>query len=311
MGAKNQLTSLIGGASRGRVSAFLAASYAENTRRAYADAVKHFKRWGGRIPATPLQVARYAASYAGKMAYATLQQRLAGIHRAHLAKDLRSPVRSELVRATMKGIARSYPTKQRQMKPVLKKHLIAMMRHMKGIRGARDRALILLGFVGGFRRSELVALTVSDFRWARGGLIVTLRRSKTDQEGQGREVSIPGLKGTLCAVKAVRNWLRMAGIEDGAVFRPINRHGQVVAKTLSGEAVNLVVRRYAGLIGLDPDEYGGHSLRAGLVTAAALAGSAAWEIRRQTGHKSDAVLARYIREEGRFETHVAKRIFSE
>ena len=309
MGGSSDLTALIGGTSRAKVNAFLAASYAESTRRAYRSALKDFKRWGGKIPSTPIQVARYAAACAGKIAYATLQQRIAAIHREHLAGDFKSPVKAELVRATIKGIARTYPTKQRQMKPLLKQDLLLISKHMKGLRGSRDRALILLGFMGGFRRSELVAVTMADLEWVKGGLIVCIRRSKTDQEGHGREVSIPSINGPLCAVKAVRTWIRNADIESGPLFRPIDQRGTIGREKLSGEAVATVIRQYVSKIGLDPSLYGGHSLRAGLITAAALAGSAAWEIRRQTGHKSDAVLARYIRDDRIFEGNVASRIF--
>ncbi len=298
------------GAKGSSFSKYLAASYAENTTAAYAADVTHFKRWGGRIPSTENQVARYVAAYAGTFAHATLARRLAGLHREHLARGLRSPVRSELVRKTMKGVSRVYLRKQRKAKPILKEHLAAMVRKMKGFRGARDRALMLVGFMGGFRSAELVALNVDDVEFARQGIVINVRRSKTDQEGVGRSVQIPKLRGALCAVRALRAWLDVAEIEQGALFRGINRHSSLSVKRLTREAVGGLLKAYVGRIGLDPHGFSSHSLRAGLVTSAAKAGAAAWQIRRTTGHKSDAVLAGYIRESGRFTNNVAKMIFA-
>jgi len=310
MGKHNELAMLLGTTPKGAsFRKYLIASYARNTKRAYECDVAHFKGWGGKIPATEVQVAKYVAAHAGKLAYATLQRRLAGIHREHLARGFRSPARTELVRATMKGIARVYTRKQRQMLPLLKEHLAAIARRTRGLTGVRDRALLLVGFMGGFRCSELVALDAEDVQFAKGGMQVRLRRSKTDQEGEGREVPIPRLRGPLCAVRALQAWLDAASIENGALFRPVNRHMRVASKRLSSDAVGTIVKRCVKGIGLDPTGYSAHSLRAGLVTSAARAGAAAWQIKKQTGHKSDHVLAGYIRDSGRFEDNVARMIF--
>ncbi len=310
MGKHNELALLLGTTSRrAPFRKYLMASYAQSTKRAYQCDVARFRRWGGRIPATDVQIAKYLAAHAGKLAYATLQRMLAGIHREHLARGLRSPVRTELVRATMKGIARVYTRKQRQVRPLLKEHLEAIARRMRGLKGTRDRALLVVGFMGGFRRSELVALDVEDIEFAKGGMMVRLRRSKTDQEGEGREVPIPKLRGALCALRALRAWLNASGIGDGALFRPVNRHGHVANRRLSSDAVGTIVKRHVKRIGLDAKDYSGHSLRAGLVTSAARAGAAAWQIKRQTGHKSDQVLAGYIRDSGKFDDNVARMIF--
>ena len=306
----NELAKLLGATPRAAsFRKYLVASYAESTKESYAGDVAHFKHWGGKVPSTPTQVAKYVAAYAGKLAYATIQRRLAGIHREHLARGYRSPVRAELVRATMKGVGRVYSRRQRKMQPVLKEQLMAMMKYMRGVVGARDRALITIGFMGGFRKSELVALNVEDVQRVKSGLVVALRRSKTDQEGQGREVAIPKTTGATCACRALRAWLDVSGIGAGAIFRPIDRHGNVRPKRLSGYAVGSIVKRYVKRIGLDPALYGGHSLRAGLVTSAARAGAAAWQIKKQTGHKSEDVLAGYIRDADKFANNVAGLIF--
>jgi integrase len=223
----------------------------------------------------------------------------------------KSPIKNELVRATLRGIARVYGRKQRQKRPLLKEHLVEIVRRMRGLKGVRDRALLLVGFMGGFRCSELVALDAEDVQFAKEGMLVQLRRSKTDQEGEGREVPIPKLLGALCALRALRAWLDASGIEGGALFRAVNRHGRVAKKRLSSDAVGTIVKRHIKRIGLDAKEYSGHSLRAGLVTSAVRAGAAAWQIKRQTGHKSDQVLAGYIRDSGKFDDNVARVIFKQ
>ena len=138
----------------------------------------------------------------------------------------------------------------------------------------RDRALLLLGFSGAFRRSELVALNVEDLEFTGDGLVVTQRRGKTNQEGAGRKIGIPfGGNPDTCRVRAVREWLDVAAIMSGPVFRSVNRHGQVEPARLSDKAVAIVVKRHAPGAGVDPWRYAGHSLRAGLAPAAAAAGA--------------------------------------
>ncbi len=171
-----------------------------------------------------------------------------------------------------------------------------MVAGLTGIKGLRDKALLLLGFAGAFRRSELVGLTVGDIELVKQGLVVQLRFSKTDQEGRGRKVAIPFGRGIVCPVLALQHWLEVSGITEGAIFRGVNRHGVISDTPLTAQVVALVVKERAFAAGLDPNRYSGHSLRAGLVTSAAKLGVSSWKIRQQTGHKSDAMLARYIRD---------------
>lgn len=175
--------------------------------------------------------------------------------------------------------------------------------------GKRDRALLLLGFAGAFRRSELAGLEVRDLAFAEDGLEVTLRRSKTDQEGKGSKKGIPyGSDPKTCPVRAVRAWLEASGIAEGPVFREVTRHGHVEAAPLSGRSIARVVKRSAEAAGLDPAGFSGHSLRAGLATAAAKAGKSTHAIMRQTGHKSADMVARYVREASLFEDNAAAGI---
>jgi integrase len=163
--------------------------------------------------------------------------------------------------------------------------------------GERDRALLLVCFAGAFRRSELVSLDVADVSFTRDGLVIHLRRSKTDQEGEGRTIGIPrGSRPMTCPVRALKEWLDFSGITAGPLFRPVNRHGQVLATRLSDRGVARVVQRAAAAAGLDPTDVAGHSLRAGLATSAAAAGVSERAIMAQTGHKSLPMVRRYIRD---------------
>jgi integrase len=126
--------------------------------------------------------------------------------------------------------------------------------------------------------------------------LATLRRSKTDQNGAGRKIGIPHGRGRWCPVAALEEWFAASGIGEGALFRPVDRYHRIAAKRLSGEAVCSVVRERVQAAGIDPGNYSGHSLRAGLATSAAQAGVSSWKIRQQTGHASDAMLSRYIRD---------------
>jgi integrase len=166
------------------------------------------------------------------------------------------------------------------------------------MRRARDKALLLVGFAGAFRRSELVALRCEDITQYDGGIELLLRRSKTDQEGAGRTVVIPHAKGSRCPVKALTQWLELAGISEGALFRQISRHDKVVGdKALTPQSVALVVKSAVRKMSGDDaaKDFAGHSLRAGYCTEAATVGLQPYQIREQTGHKSDTTLARYIR----------------
>lgn len=246
-------------------------------------------------------VAEYLAAMAGTLAVATLQHRLIAIHRAHTDLGLLSPVLDNLVKRTMQGIRRTLGVKQRRVTALLKDDMIAMMIHIDQqmpMRAARDKALILVGFAGAFRRSELVGLQYEDMTQYDSGVELLLRRSKTDQEGAGRTVFIPYARGSRCPVKVLMNWLALAGIDSGSLFRPINRHDQVVGrKALTPQSVALIVKASVRLMaGAEAAKMvAGHSLRAGYCTEAAIVGLQPYQIREQTGHKSDVTLARYIR----------------
>jgi integrase len=169
-------------------------------------------------------------------------------------------------------------------------------------KGLRDRALLLLGFAGAFRRSELVALNVADLQFCDDGLRVTIRRSKTDQEGLGATIAI--VRGsTACPVRAVRTWIEMAGILDGPLFRPVTRTGRVSSRRLSGRAVADLVKRYARRAGLNAADFSGHSLRSGFLTSAAARGASIFKMMDVSRHKSIDTLRGYVRDAEIFRDH--------
>ena len=174
------------------------------------------------------------------------------------------------------------------------------------VKGLRDRALLLFGFASAMRRSELVALDLDDVEQTERGLLVTLRRSKTDQEGQGHTRAIPfGRNPKLCPVQALAEWLETAGITDGKLFRSVDRHSNVNG-SMSTKAVGNVVKDYAERAGLDPADFGGHSLRAGFVTSAAESGKSTERIMDHTGHQSAAMVRVYTRRADAFTDHAGE-----
>lgn len=276
---------------------------ASNTKRAYASDWRHFSAWCevhgiSSLPSSPESVCLYLTNLASTCRVSTIQRRLAAIGQAHQAGGHESPTANILVRNLMSGIRREKGVRQHGKAPILIDDLRKMVLSLPASEaGVRDRAILLLGFAGAFRRSELVSLDCEDVAFEKEGAVITLRRSKTDQEGAGVKKAIPyGNNGATCPVLALREWLTVAGISEGAVFRGIDRHGTMTDKRLSGRAVALIVKRTAKAVGIDPERFSGHSLRAGLVTQAAINGASESSIMSQTGHKSVAMVRRYIRD---------------
>ena len=179
------------------------------------------------------------------------------------------------------------------------------------LRGQRDKAMLLIGYAGAFRRSELVGVTVADLTFYEDRVSILLPRSKTDQEGAGKTKTIAVIGGDLCPVTALRTWIATAGIEAGHVFRGIDRHGHV-HEGLNDREVARIVKKRATAAGLDPKKLAGHSLRAGFVTQNALAGIPDWKIAEQTGHKPGSkVLHDYIRAAGKGAMDASRAAFGE
>jgi len=285
---------------------------AKATRRAYDSDWRHFVSWCdanglASLPATPSTVALYLTSLATPMEdekprkAATITRRLTSINWAHKENNLDSPatMNHRLVADTLHGIRRKLGVAQTRKKPLTRDRLVKLINSLEGpIAAARDKALLLIGFAGSLRRSELAALKVEEIAWHRKGVTLTIPRSKTDQEGEGREVEILlGVHDMTCPVMALENWLKISGVKSGQVFRRVGQHGNVgpgLDKDSIGRIVQRLVRR-AHLA--HPEQYGGHSLRAGFVTEASANGATDRQIMKQTGHKSIAMVHRYARED--------------
>lgn len=276
------------------VRTYLDACWADATKRAYAGDVRDFVAWGGGVPASAETVARYIADRASTLAPATLARRLVGIGAMHVAAGFQDPTKQHLVRMVLKGVRRTHSVAQRGAQPIDPRKWGRAWAGAGGVREARDKALVLLGFSAAFRRSELVSLDVGDLSWSSGGLSLRLRKSKTDQEGRSRAVAVPRVDRGFCAVRAVEEWLTVGKIESGALFRSVDRNGRVGPR-LHAQSVSLIVKKLAAAEGLSDGTVSGHSLRAGFVTEAAKAGADLVSIRRQTGHASLDMLSRYIR----------------
>lgn len=279
------------------VEHLIRASMAENTRRAYAADLARFWGWGGTIPAPSEMVVRCLADLSTRYAVASLTRMVAALSKAHTAIGLDDPTKHELVRSLMRGIQRTHGVAQRQARPILRDDLFAMLDRLGSRpKDVRDRAMLLVGFATALRRAELVALDAEDIEITSQGMMITVRRSKTDQEAHGRKIAVPLGRTRHCPVSALSEWLSHASIETGAIFLGIDKHGHILRNRLTGEAVSHVVKSRLKAVGYDPACFSGHSLRAGFVTAAAMAGAPSHKIRETTGHRSEASLARYIRQ---------------
>ncbi len=289
-----------------RAREFADASTGKNTKRAYKADWEAFCAWcsdRGVQPerAKPAGVAVYLAWMVdNEYAVPSVERAYAGIaSRLREADPEAWPLRRRppAIAKVIQGIRKEIDHEPDAKKPITDKEMDAILTACgEGLIGKRNRALILVGFFGGFRRSELVSLDVEDVAFLDEGLRVRLRRSKTDQKGKGE------IKGIMfssspkrCPIRALRAWLTDSGITSGALFRPLSRVGHVLDRRLGDRMVAHTVKRAVKTIGLDADDFAGHSLRAGFVTTAARKGKSLDAIMRQTGHKSVATVRRYIR----------------
>jgi len=281
---------------------YMKAARAPNTVRSYRQGWQTFERWcraSGRksLPATPETVLMFAVALADAGAKAgTIDVRLRAIGAAHETAGLANPCKDALVKMGRSGIRRKLGTAQRRARPLLVEDVRAIVATMgDDLTGRRDRAMILLGFAGALRRSELVALNVEDVAEVPEGLAITIRRSKTDQEGAGRVLAIPEGTGATDPVKAWRRWLEVSEICEGPAFRPIDRYGHLGDAALTTEGFTKILKRYAAKIGLDPSDISGHSLRSGFATTLARAGVPFEKIAEGTRHASLDMVRVYVR----------------
>jgi integrase len=296
---------------------FAAQSKAPATVRAYQHGWKHFRAFCDAhalvsMPALPATVGLYLAAHADVLKPATLSQRLAAVSMAHKAAGFESPcsMRHAAVSEVLAGIRREKGTAQVGKAALLTTDIRSMVAALPaGVRGKRDAALLLLGFAGAFRRSEMAALVVDDLEFCEEGLRVNLRRSKTDQEARGRKVAIPyGSDPVTCPVRAMKRWLEAAQITTGPVFRAVHKGNRMTTDPICDAGVLFIVKRSCTSIGLEVAKFGAHSLRAGFCTQSAIAGASERSIMKTTGHKSVAMVLRYVRDTDLFRDNAAMKL---
>lgn len=286
----------------GSVRAYLAAEKSDNTKRAYRVDWEDFIAWCSSaeldpLPASPATVARYLAHLADKgLKAATIERRAAAIRYAHRVAGLEPPTNAEAVKAVTRGIRRMIGTAQVQKAPATAAAIASMIEGLSdaSIIGLRDKALLLLAFAAALRRSELVDLKVNDVERVERGIILHIRRSKTDQEAKGEEIAVPHGH-QLQPVAALDAWLAAAHIEAGPIFRAVDRHSNVGKRALSDRSVARVIKRAARAAGLDEEIFSGHSPRAGFVTTALEHGADLLKIMHVTRHTDVRTLKKYDR----------------
>lgn len=292
---------------------YMQRSLSPSTRKFYAIDLRIFAKWCESLglialPAIPDTLARFLAAQASQgIKPATLIRRLAAIRMAHEAQGYSTPTQHKGVKAVLKGIKREKGIAPRRKAPATAERIESMIAHCSDTpAGLRDKALLLLGFAGAFRRSELVALTVDDIERTPEGVKVTIRKSKTDQEGQGQVIAI--LNGTrFRVVDALMTWLDAAYICEGHLFRSIKKGGQVQSMALTDRSVANIVKHYAGKAGLNVDDFSAHSLRAGFITSGAVAGADLFKLMEISRHKKPETIIGYVRESKLFENHAGEK----
>jgi len=300
------------------VAGYVRASKSENTKRNYESSWNDFTHFCtsyrvSPLPATYQTVIAYLELAAQGNKATTLKTKLAGIAYFHRLADAEDPTKTEQVRTVMAGIRRTLGTAPDRKRPITRVELTVMTAALPQTRtGLRDRAILLLGFGGAFRRSELVSLNFEDLEFVGGRMIVTLRKSKTDQEARGLKKSIPALENDdLCPVQAVLAWLNASAIRHGPLFRKIDRHNHIGKRALGDHAIASLIKSIAKKVGLESERFSGHSLRAGFITQSALEETPEWQIQEVSGHRNTAVLRDYIRDAGAGQQRAIKRAFGE
>jgi site-specific recombinase XerD len=287
-------------------------SKSDATRLAYASDLRDFHTWCASVQAEPMPasigtvVAYLAHLAADKKRVSTIDRRLAAIAYGHRLRGVPSPSSAEPVKAVLTGIRRRTGVAVERKAPATARAISAMLKRIPTdtLQGRRDCALLLIGFAAALRRSELVQLDCTDLERTSDGVLIHIRRSKTDQQGAGHVVAVPrGSK--LRPVEALDDWLEAAGVSDGAVFRAVAKGDRLGAR-LTPQSVALIVKRWAKAAKLDPATFAGHSLRAGFVTSALEAGADLLKVMDVTRHREVKTLQAYDRRAKAFKNHAGK-----
>lgn len=295
---------------------YIHAATSNNTRKAYQQDIRHFIAWGGLLPATPDIIVSYLVSYADKLNPRTLIRRLTAIKHWHMYQNFLDPTSHPIVRKTLKGIQNTHGQPKVKALALELQDLMTMINFL-GSRGRlidlRNSALLLIGFFGAFRRSELLAIKYEHLHFKNQGLEILIPRSKTDQTGEGQRCSIPYHKNNskLCAVRAIKTWCERAKVSSGYVFRKLNKQNLVMQSAISAGHLNIILKTIAQDGGLNhPEKYSSHSLRRGFATVASQKGASLSAIMRQGRWRSSDTALSYVEEGRDFIDNAANVIFS-
>ena len=298
----------------------LKSSKAANTIRAYKSDFKDFGLFCVQnrfctLPSEPNIVSLYLTNLSTKdVKLSTIKRRLVSIGVIHKMKGHYLDTKHPIIIENLMGIKRRKGTIQKGKKPILInniKKIIDVINTQKidDIKKLRDKSIILIGFSGGFRRNEIVSLDIEDLEFVFEGLKITVKRSKTDQFGEGMVKGLPFFENKIyCPVTTVRRWLNISKIKEGPLFRRFVKGSKLSSNRLTDQSVALIIKQYLNYAGINSSNYSGHSLRSGFATSAAEAGAEERSIMAMTGHKSPEMVRRYIKEANLFKNNALSKL---
>ena len=294
-------------------------SKADNTLRAYKSDFKDFgifcaKHGFKSLPSEPKIVSLYITHLSKNSKISTLRRRLVSISMVHKLKGYYLDTKHPIIVENLMGIRRVKGSIQKGKKPILINHLksiIDVINNQKTdvIKKLRDKSIILVGFGGGFRRSELISVDYEDLEFVQEGVKINIRKSKTDQFGEGMIKGLPYFNNEIyCPVSNLKKWLEISKINSGPIFRRFSKGLSLVNKRLTDQSVVLLIKEYLNLAGIDNKNFSGHSLRSGFATVAAESGADERSIMAMTGHKTTEMVRRYIKEANLFKNNALNKV---
>ena len=288
------------------------AATSDNTRRAYQSDIRHFQNWGGQLPSTSEGILRYLHAFANTLNPRTLSRHITAIKQWHRYQNFPDPTQSPVVTKTLTGIARVHGKPKEKAAPLLPEHLIKITEYLSAqntLATMRDNALLQMGFLGALRRSELVEIKMDHIQWKPEGIEILIPKSKTDQENTGQYCAIPNGNEKLCAVRALKEWLDKAKINEGFIFRRIYKGDKITDMSLTPTSVNDILKKHAKTCGIEnATDFSSHSMRRGLATTASRDGVSLPTIMRQGRWKQVDTVMEYIEAAQRFEENAAGQV---
>ncbi len=294
-------------------------SKSNNTLRAYKSDFKDFgsfcaKHGFNSLPSEPKTVSLYLTHLSKNSKISTLRRRLVSISMVHKLKGHYLDTKHPIIVENLMGIRRINGSMQKGKKPILINHLKAIInaindKKIEEIKKLRDKSIILVGFGGGFRRNELVSIDYDDLEFVPEGLKITIRRSKTDQFGEGMTKGLPYFNNDIyCPIRNLKKWLQISNIKSGPIFRRFSKGLSLTNKRLTDQSVVLLIKQYLSLAGIENKNFAGHSLRSGFATVAASTGADERSIMAMTGHKNTQMVRRYIKEVNLFKNNALNKL---